>query len=352
MDAAAYGRNAQGDTDMSFNFTLSGSTLSFDFIAATAAGNAIIETPTTLEWNPAVAAHFFEDTFFAVDWRVTGDLPPFDVSPVLAALNPLAQVRGILDVPSGQVVATFSGRIKAADGTSDYLTLEFLTTSTWGEFFDLGKDSIRLSGGPDTVDAMSGNDQVFGLGGDDILLGGTGRDTIKGGGGIDTINGNEGADRLFGGSGGDIITGEGGNDRINGQNGSDAMEGGDGNDIINGGKGDDLMSGGAGRDTMKGGNGDDRLILDGGNDKAWGNGGSDEFVLMTDTEARIARVYTFTDNVDTLIFDRAIFDTEQAVVDAASPGSGRVYIDMGTDGTLILFGITDANVLLDDIGFL
>ncbi|MEX0280748.1 MAG: calcium-binding protein [Arenibacterium sp.] len=333
---------------MSFNLTLSGSTLSFDFTAAT---GAIIETPTTLIWNPASAAHFFEDTFFGVDWRVTGNLPPNDVSPILIAENPLAQVRGILDVPAGQVVATFGGRIKAADGTSDYLTLGFLTTAGWDDFFDLGRDIIRLSNGGDGVNGLSGNDQIFGLGGDDTLLGGDGKDTIKGGSGIDTINGNAGADRLFGGNGGDIMTGEAGNDRIEGQNGSDAMEGGDGRDIMRGGKGNDLIGGGAGRDRLEGGRGDDRLILDGGNDKAWGNAGSDEFVL-TNTEARVARVYTFTDNVDTLIFDTAIFANAQAAVDAATPGSGRLSIDMGGNGTLIVFGITDANLLLDDIAFL
>lgn len=333
---------------MSFNLSLSGSTLSFDFTAAT---GPIIGAPTLLEWNPASAAHFFPDSIFAVTWRVTGNLPPNDVSFGLVAENPLAQVRGILDVPAGQVVATFSGRVKAADGTSDFLTLDFLTTSTWDAFFDLGRDIIRLSNGDDGVNGLSGNDQIFGLGGDDLLLGGDGKDTIKGGAGIDTINGNAGADRLFGGNGGDVLTGEGGNDRIEGQNGSDAMEGGDGRDILRGGKGNDLMSGGDGRDRLEGGRGDDRLILDGGNDRAWGNAGSDEFVL-TNTEARIARVYTFTDNIDTLIFDQAIFATEQAVVDAATVGSGRLSIDMGGNGTLIVFGITDANILLDDIAFL
>ncbi|MEX0339140.1 MAG: calcium-binding protein, partial [Arenibacterium sp.] len=266
---------------MSFNLTMSGSTLSFDFTAAT---GPIIGAPTTLDWNPASAAHFFPDSIFAVEWRVTGALPPNDVSFDLVAENPLAQVRGILDVPAGQVVATFSGRVKAADGTSDFLTLEFLTTSTWDDFFDLGRDIVRLTSGNDGVDGMSGNDRIFGLGGDDMLFGGTGKDTIKGGAGIDTINGNEGADRLFGGGGGDILTGEAGRDLIEGQNGSDAMEGGDGRDIMRGGKGNDLMGGGAGADRMEGGRGNDRLILDGGNDRAWGNAGSDEFVL-TDTEA-------------------------------------------------------------------
>lgn len=335
---------------MSFNFSMSGSTIAFNFIAAAASGDPIIVSPTTLTWNSGSAAHFFTDTFFGVDWRVTGDLPSFSVSPATVGANPLAQVRGILDIPAGQVVATFSGRVKAADGTSSYLTLDFLQTADWGDFFDLGKDIVTLGPGPDSLNALAGNDSINGLGGTDTLLGGVGKDTIKGGGGADSIEGNGGRDRLFGGNGGDTMEGDGGNDVMKGQKGSDAMSGGPGRDFMEGGGGSDLIGGGPGRDTMRGDGGADTLILDGGDDLAYGGAGADTF-RIDDAGNRVARIYHFKDDVDALEFSTAIFNNVDAVIDATSPGSGRVRIDMGDNGTLVVAGITDPEALRDDIGF-
>lgn len=339
---------------MSFNLNLSGSTLAFNFIAAAASGTAIIESPTTLIYNAGSAAHFFDDVFFvpAINWRVTGNLPAADISPAAAGPATLAQVRGVLDTPSGNVIATFSGRVKAADGTSSYLTLNFLTTATWGDFFALGKDDVRLSNGSDALNGLAGNDYIRGLGGADTLLGGVGRDTIEGGSGADTIEGNGGNDLLRGGNRGDVITGGTGRDTINGQNGNDAMEGNGGNDFLDGGKGNDLIGGGAGRDTLRGGNGRDTLVLDGGNDRAWGGGGADTFrIVDTDQAKRIVRVNLFKDDVDSIEFATSIFADVDAALDNATPGSNRVSFDMGEDGLLIVYGVSDAELLRDDIGF-
>jgi Ca2+-binding RTX toxin-like protein len=198
---------------------------------------------------------------------------------------------------------------------------------------------ITLGSGNDQVDNVSPFPMVvFGQAGDDVIWGGTGNDTIYGGNGNDSLRGMGGHDRLYGqagndnlrghgvntdGPGDDLLDGGSGNDVLYGGGGNDTLYGGDGNDALYGGNGNDVLYGGNGHDTLYGQDGDDSLHGEAGNDKLYGeagkdklhggsgddvlNGGSDDDLIDARDQSDDDRIYSESNDHDTIFVDQYLF---------------------------------------------
>lgn len=223
--------------------------------------------------------------------------------------------------------------------------------------------------GDDTLSGGDGADTVAGGGGGDLALGGDGNDLIRGQSGTDTLYGNDGADRLlgggqndklFGGPGDDDLRGNTGDDRLFGQSGGDTIRGGSGDDRIDGGGGVDILLGGGGADLLIGGNGNDllrgqngadELVGGKGNDTLVGGAGADSFVFQSgfgkDT------IMDFENNQDELYLDGALWQGSlgvQEMLDIYARVEGNTTIlDFGNGGELTLNGITNPDILANDI---
>ena len=189
---------------------------------------------------------------------------------------------------------------------------------------------------------LTGKDKARLKGGDDIFAAGDGKDRVWGGDGDDFIYGQSGSDQLFG---------QADNDTLVGDKGNDLLDGGDGNDVLNGGKGQDTLIGGKGKDKLKGGKDFDALYGDGGNDvldagagddDMQGGAGKDKFIYRANYGGDL--IFDFTDNVDTLKLDDAIWGgglTVQQVLDTyADDTSGDTVFDFGGGNILTLFGVS------------
>lgn len=132
----------------------------------------------------------------------------------------------------------------------------------------------------------------------------------------DTVNGNKVGNNLALGRGDDTANGHDGNDRIDGQ---------EGNDVI------------------QGGNGNDQLI---------GGGGRDSFVFTSGSDT----VEDFENGRDTIVLDNDLWggqqiSVEQALAFAHVEGSDTVF-DFGNGNTLRVKGVTDLDILTDDLAFI
>ena len=141
-----------------------------------------------------------------------------------------------------------------------------------------GGQGNDIGDGGDGIDQLfggAGNDDLAGDGGNDTLEGGTGGDILYGDAGDDDISGNAGTDDLFGGDDNDILRGAGGDDTLTGDGGSDRLLGGGNKDVLYGGAGDDTLEGAATQDTLYGGDDNDILKGGNGNDTMYGGDGDD-----------------------------------------------------------------------------
>ncbi|MFO7921437.1 MAG: hypothetical protein R6U99_11640, partial [Nioella sp.] len=99
--------------------------------------------------------------------------------------------------------------------------------------------------------------------------------------------------------------------------------------------------------------GDDTLIGGAGDDMLRGDAGADTFVFATGAGADV--VMDFEDDVDILQFDASLAagGTAQDFVDTyADDSTGTVVIDLGDGNTVTLWGITDAQDIVDDLVFM
>src|SRR5690606_6209554 len=199
------------------------------------------------------------------------------------------------------------GRIVYVGGTRTPLGDLDVSYSIW----DPRGDKIAGTAGADvltsrrdgaTVDGLGGNDTVYGLGAADVLRGGGGNDVLRGGGAADTLQGGAG------------------NDRLSGQ------------------AGNDILRGGAGADTLDGGAGNDRLF---------GEGGSDRFVFAPG--GGTDRIKDFQDGTDRIDLSAFGFASVQAAKALATNQQGNVVFDFDGDGTLIVEGITKAQLSAADL---
>ncbi len=232
-----------------------------------------------------------------------------------------------------------------------------------------GNDTINTHGGDDVINAGAGDDSIGGQFGLDTLIGGAGMDTIFGGGSNDSItggtendslNGNQGADTILGQGGDDYVRGGeqadymdggSGNDSLIGDVGNDTMIGNAGNDTLNGGGNADSMTGGAGNDLLRGQDGFDTMDGGTGNDTLTGGTGNDDFVFGLNYDSD--RVNDFADNADELYLNDNLWGgglTAQQVVDTyATVSGGNTILDFGGGDVLTVVGVTDEQILVNDI---
>ena len=155
---------------------------------------------------------------------------------------------------------------------------------------------------------------------------GDGDDSITGNRSANHIEGARGIDTLHGGNGNDSVVGGTDNDKIYGDRDSDTLAGGDGNDRVNGGTGTDLMTGGRGNDVL---------------------------VFQTDFGADTVR--GFQDNLDTLKFNASFADglsVAQFIATYATVTGGNTVFDFGGGEVLVVVGVANLSVFLNDISFL
>lgn len=248
-----------------------------------------------------------------------------------------------------------------------------------------GSDRLLGGGGSDTLDGGSGDDTIKGGNGSDTLTGGFGDDTLdggkgkdtavyvdapsgvevdlagdaggssSGGGGVDTLTGienlcgSEFKDRLFGDGGRNVLEGKGGKDLLVGRGGKDELIGGNGPDRLKGGGGADTLDGGRGNDKLKGGAGSDSLSGGAGSDILTGNKGADTFVFEGERgDDRITDLALGEDQIDIRVASLSSFDQ---ILDATTDESGGARIDLNANSTVLLEGVTKAELTADLFGF-
>lgn len=133
-----------------------------------------------------------------------------------------------------------------------------------------------------------------------------------------------------------------GNDTVIGNDADNTIQGRAGHDLLEGGRGDDTLLGDGGFDTLDGGAGDDALT---------GGANADTFVFS----GGLDEILDFTDNIDTILFEADLWGgaalTAQQLLDFAVSFGGATIFTFGADDTLLLTGVADESVLLDDIAF-
>jgi Ca2+-binding RTX toxin-like protein len=200
-----------------------------------------------------------------------------------------------------------------------------------------------------------GNDTFFGGAGQSFMWGEGGRDTLNGGTGQDVFHGGAGNDRAFGNDGDDELHGEAGNDLLDGGAGNDRLDGGDDRDVLKGGTGADMLYGGEGNDKLLGNAHGDRLDGGAGRDRLIGGNGADEFVMARGYERDT--VVDFEDDRDTIVLNQNVLArpgmTAQEVLDAyGSIVDGDAVLSFGGGDRLTIQGVTDLQILVDDIAFI
>ncbi|WP_371171390.1 M10 family metallopeptidase C-terminal domain-containing protein [Aliiroseovarius sp. 2305UL8-7] len=219
-------------------------------------------------------------------------------------------------------------------------------------FGGAGWDVIRGGGGNDDLNGDAGNDALLGDHGHDFLKGGDGNDTIWGGFDNDTIVGDAGGDTLYGDHGLDTIYGGAGWDIIRGGDGNDDLNGGEGNDALLGDHGHDFLKGGDGNDDIRGGFHNDTLVGGAGNDVMIGGPGRDTFIFSEGNDT----IQDFSDAAgDTLKIEKSLvstLDSASLIANNATSDGRNTTISFDSGDTLLLLGVSDPNVLVDDIFFI
>lgn len=106
-----------------------------------------------------------------------------------------------------------------------------------------------------------------------------------------------------------------------------------------GGSGDDALFGGGGKDVLRGGTGDD--ILHGGD-------GADKFVFDSGQDV----IRDFTDDVDTIVIDRALVNGSRDIDDVMARGkiiNGNAVFDLDGSHQLTVQGVPYLEDLRNDL---
>jgi serralysin len=234
----------------------------------------------------------------------------------------------------------------------------------WISIWDAGgTDEIRYTGSRDATIDLRAATLLYEEGGggfvsaaDSIAGGytianGVVIENARSGTGNDDITGNDAANRINSGRGADTIEGGAGNDVIIGAQGGDQIDGGADDDKVNGHNGADSVNGGAGKDKVIGFNGQDTLAGGTENDLLIGGAHADLFIFnLGDGRDRIK---DFEDDIDTLQLDADLFNEAAPVAAdivnyAGTNAAGDVVLSFGAE-RIVFTGITDVNVLIDDV---
>ena len=228
----------------------------------------------------------------------------------------------------------------------------------------LDADLLRGGTGDDYLAGEAGNDVIHAEAGTDALTGGLGADWLFGGTGRDTLWGNEENDVLYGGTEADTLWGQTGDDYLAGDTENDLLYGAEGADRLSGGAGVDLLYGGAGADRLWGNTGDDTLSGDAGNDRLdggagrdtlRGGAGADSFIFVAGAvgTAGADRILDFTDNIDTLVLDAALWGGARLsmaqIIARGHMSGGHILFDFGNGNSLIIDGLPSLAALADDL---
>ena len=162
------------------------------------------------------------------------------------------------------------------------------------------------------------------------------------------VLGNSANETLTGGNGDDRVYSALGNDLITGLNGHDLLAGERGHDRIYGGNGDDFLLGGNDRDLLVGDAGNDRIHGEFGNDTMTGGTGADEFMFSRRGGADRITDFSLAQG-DQLVLDDILWtgtrSAAQVVSSMATVTAEGVLFNFGTNGTLLLQGLTTTNGL-------
>lgn len=204
-------------------------------------------------------------------------------------------------------------------------------------------ENYAAGSGSDRVTGNAVGNSLWGNAGHDTLWGRDGNDAIRGGAGNDSAYGGNGADRILGEAGNDVLYGDGGRDTLSGGNDLDRLFGGADNDRLDGGSGNDTLDGGSGNDSLVGGGGDDTLT---------GGAGADRFVFGRGAGWDVVR--DFQDNLDEIVIPTAMLSSPtmtvaQVLAAHATVTAGGVVLDFGGGDRMTIEGLTNVNVLMDDI---
>lgn len=209
-------------------------------------------------------------------------------------------VAGSYDPETGQAVMT--GPVTER--------LPFIITDRNVLFSGTGDDTLFGDNGPDVLGGGAGNDSITASAGNDTLFGGMGT-------GSDTLDGGTGDDEIFASGGDDSVRGGAGNDTLFGGNGNDTIDGGSDNDVIFGGAGDDTLTGGAGNDT---------------------------FAFVTGFGTDTITDFGAAGSTDILDFSEIEGLTLNNIRTTATFAGGNATLTIGTHGTIILEGVTEAEL--------
>lgn len=261
---------------------------------------------------------------------------------------------------------TFEGTYQMQGGNGNDRLVAFGATNVT-LYGGAGTDIMKFKGGTTgTMYGDAGDDKMIGDASDDFLYGGLGSDIVIGLAGDDYIYGRDesvtsgglspsdvGGDFLYGGRGNDYIYGNIGDDVLRGNRDHDIMAGRDGVDRMYGGGGNDFLDGEAGDDFLLGENGNDVFHSGTGNDRMTGGAGADTFemdyLMGYDT---ILDFEVGVDSIDLSAFTGPDdFATFADVTAAASDRSSGVRIDLANDATLLLVGVTEAQLSAGDFIF-
>ncbi len=255
-----------------------------------------------------------------------------------------------------------------------------------------GNDRIYGGSGDDFIDAGRGNNLVYGGTGSDFIIVTNGDDRVYGGRGADfieievagakTIDGGLGHDNLFAFYNGPVtpgalfkfnmntgfhgVVGDAASEsmvtgietyglngdidaKLVGDDNDNALTSALGDDVLLGNGGKDHLWSGAGNDVLKGGAGRDRLDGGSGNDSLRGGAQADTFVFGMGADV----IRDFKDDVDTIEIQSSLVTPTTTVGDIISMGyvnvGGDTVIDFGNGNVLTIQGLTDINLLSNDM---
>lgn len=247
------------------------------------------------------------------------------------------------------------------------------TGSAAGDTYQ-GIENLAGTNANDTLGGDNFANYILGFNGTDQLFGRDGADTLDGGAGNDTFFGGAGADRLIGGDGIDLaaywdsVTGITANllsaaantgsaagdtyvgiENLAGTNANDVLSGDNSANYILAFNGADQVFGNGGSDTLVGGNGDDTLTGGLGDDFVYGGVGADSFIF----DGGFDQIMDFENDIDTISVLSSLWGgtarTVGELLSTAVNGAGFVTIDVAVGHTLRVVGVSDANLLSDDM---
>ncbi len=117
-----------------------------------------------------------------------------------------------------------------------------------------------------------------------------------------------------------------------------------GHDLVTGSARRDVIGGMGGNDILFGGRGGDVLIGMHGRDRMTGGDGADQFLFWPNRKADI--IMDFADGEDRIAVQRSLY-TKMTMTE----GVDRVILDFGGTGSLVVLGVTPADIGRDDFTF-